>query len=855
MASQIKKKYIADDAIDGNKILLDVGQSIRQSDGSGGEVDVIQNLNDSVSAEESARIAGDNALQTSINNEAATRLEVDTKILDSVKKEVFFETEAQIMGVSPDEGVPVANPNDATDEGWFFDKSLPGAANKINWYFHYKSQAPVHLDENGLSVYFTSVVETGYIFLGVYTSPEGDGNDASSWYRSRLSLTYNNADVTLGQEYLFWAFNEPSADIRPELTRIELTPRVSSLQRGPAGAAFLADGTRLAEMLDRVAINTDSGDSATRVRVYDAGIQGEVYEKEIAFRIKDRVTLDEVMSLSLQKSSMDAQRSEYLKLYTDYLYGLNQAGISQEVTDRTNADSNLQGQIDNILSNTDPAALDSLSEVVTAFQNADSNLSGAITRLSTSLSGAVDTEVAARIAGDSALQTSIDNEESARIAGDNALQTSINNEAATRLEVDTKILDSIKKEVLFESEAQIMGVAPDETAPIANPNDASDEGWFFDKSLPESGNKINWYFHYKSQAPVHLDENGLSVYFTSVVENGYIFLGMYTSPEGDGNDASSWYRSRLVMTYDNAEVTLGQEYLFWAFNEPSADIRPELTRVELTINTGSSVGPAEAPLVADGTRISEMFDRIAINTDSADSATRVRVYDAGIQGEKYEKEISFRIKDRVTLDEVMSLSLQKSSMDAQRSEYLKLYTDYLYGLNQAGISQEVTDRTNADSNLQSQIDNILSNTDPAALDSLSEIVGAFQQADSDLSGAITSLSTSLSGAVDTEVAARIAGDSALQSQIDSIVAGSVSFAKESVTITQAMLDNEYVDLQALSRENSMVIFVGRLALIEGSDYSVSNQGGVSRITFLAPMLTPSEEALEVDQVLSIKYAV
>ena len=70
-----------------------------------------------------------------------------------------------------------------------------------------------------------------------------------------------------------------------------------------------------------------------------------------------------------------------------------------------------------------------------------------------------------------------------------------------------------------------------------------------------------------------------------------------------------------------------------------------------------------------------------------------------------------------------------------------------------------------------------------------------------------------------------------------------------------MLDNEYVDLQALSRENSMVIFVGRLALIEGSDYSVSNQGGVSRITFLAPMLTPSEEALEVDQVLSIKYAV
>lgn len=48
------------------------------------------------------------------------------------------------------------------------------------------------------------------------------------------------------------------------------------------------------------------------------------------------------------------------------------SALAQEITDRTNADTALQDQINDIISNTDPAALDSLTEIVTAFQNADS---------------------------------------------------------------------------------------------------------------------------------------------------------------------------------------------------------------------------------------------------------------------------------------------------------------------------------------------------------------------------------------------------------------------------------------------------------------------------------------------------
>jgi mRNA degradation ribonuclease J1/J2 len=48
MANQIQKKFIADDAIDGSKLLLEQNQTIRQKDGSGGEIDVLAQINESI---------------------------------------------------------------------------------------------------------------------------------------------------------------------------------------------------------------------------------------------------------------------------------------------------------------------------------------------------------------------------------------------------------------------------------------------------------------------------------------------------------------------------------------------------------------------------------------------------------------------------------------------------------------------------------------------------------------------------------------------------------------------------------------------------------------------------------------
>lgn len=56
--------------------------------------------------------------------------------------------------------------------------------------------------------------------------------------------------------------------------------------------------------------------------------------------------------------------------------------ISAETTRATNAEAALQQAINNILTNADVTALNSLAEIVAAFQDADSTINGAITTLS-----------------------------------------------------------------------------------------------------------------------------------------------------------------------------------------------------------------------------------------------------------------------------------------------------------------------------------------------------------------------------------------------------------------------------------------------------------------------------------------
>lgn len=113
--------------------------------------------------------------------------------------------------------------------------------------------------------------------------------------------------------------------------------------------------------------------------------------------------------------------------------------VSAEVAARIAGDVNLQNQVDAIMSNADPAALDSFTEVVSAFQTADGDLNQAISDLSAAAAAdrvAIRSEFAA---ADAALQGEIDAEETLRASEITRVEGLISAEETARLaEVDAE---------------------------------------------------------------------------------------------------------------------------------------------------------------------------------------------------------------------------------------------------------------------------------------------------------------------------------------------------------------------------------------------------------------------------------
>lgn len=88
----------------------------------------------------------------------------------------------------------------AGSEGWNFENN----SNKINWYYFYQvSGSPRQYTLGDLeSVYVKALSrhasETRIPFLTIYTVRENDGNDAASWYRSRLNYELEPSQVPSG---------------------------------------------------------------------------------------------------------------------------------------------------------------------------------------------------------------------------------------------------------------------------------------------------------------------------------------------------------------------------------------------------------------------------------------------------------------------------------------------------------------------------------------------------------------------------------------------------------------------------------------------------------------------------------
>lgn len=112
---------------------------------------------------------------------------------------------------------------------------------------------------------------------------------------------------------------------------------------------------------------------------------------------------------------------------------------------------------------------------------------------------------------------------------------------------------------------------------------------------------------------------------------------------------------------------------------------------------------------------------------------------------------------------------------------------------EGGLSSEITRATAAEAALGTRIDNVLSNVTPGTLDSLTEVVAAFEAADSNLNGAITSLANSASSDLAAETSARESADSALDSRLTS-AEGRLTSAEGDIDTLQSDLDTAEASL-------------------------------------------------------------
>lgn len=168
---------------------------------------------------------------------------------------------------------------------------------------------------------------------------------------------------------------------------------------------------------------------------------------------------------------------------------------------------------------------------------------------------------------------------------------------------------------------------------------------------------------------------------------------------------------------------------------------------------------------------------------------------------------------------------------------------------------------------------------PEALDTLKELADMLNDQDSAVSGLVSQISTVANdlsdldayaqdirgdldqeildrqSAVSAEASARESADNALDARIDALeTAPPAMIAHKMSPITVSSGELSFIDCEHEAKAMSLHVFVGRLAVHEGVDYTVSVVGGKTRITWAGSLVNPSGvESIELGDRVYISY--
>ena len=474
MANQLLKKFIGDNQVDGSKILLEQGQSLKVLDSTGAEVSLIE-----LGASDEVIVNGSQvSLKADLDQEIIDRAAGDASTLSSAEAytdgEIGTLSASVSASISAEEAARIAaDAATLASSESYTDGEITALETSVNASISAGDSATLasaqsYTDAEVLAEENARIAADQSLQSQI-DAISGGGSGSLSALQSELDATQVGAGL------------EPDGSWVPPVgsTIISSSDSIKeALQVLDVEAQNVADNGIFKNVA--AAINTTHtyqtggitlGEDSNGISASDRSIPGGNFDQSMGLGATelyfDDFSVDGYTSvkagfISLTESNVlsnpklpTAPEHVVVKAYVDA------------------ADANLQSQIDNVLSNVDGAALDSLTEIVSAFQAADASLNGAITALSTGLSADIDAEEAARIAADSALQGEIDAEEIARAAADTTLQNNINSEASARqsaddaLDVRVDVLESVtNKKQKFAMSNQQTSITLDH-APIA----------------------------------------------------------------------------------------------------------------------------------------------------------------------------------------------------------------------------------------------------------------------------------------------------------------------------------------------------------------------------------------------------
>jgi predicted nucleic acid-binding Zn-ribbon protein len=424
----------------------------------------------------------------------------------------------------------------------------------------------------------------------------------------------------------------------------------------------------------------------------------------------------------------------------------------------------VEGRVD-VIVGTSPETLDTLQEIVAAFEASDSDISALVS----SNTIAISNEATARSSADTTLQSNIDTEASTRATADATLTSGLAQELVDRAAGDTAVQAAAAVDATSKADAA--------EASAKSHAESKDELFIGDVSVDGTGGNTitDRIATAKSTAETHADT----------------IVAAETALRISGDTALSLRATNLEGRMDTAETDIDAN---------TSDIATETTArvsADTTLQgniDAEAVTRAAADTQHDADLLAEQTARIAADsaTDAslAQEVTRATGVEAGL---------------RTDVDtNTGSIATNAASINSEVARAIAAE-----GVLTTAVSDETAARIAADTAIQTDLDivegrvDFLVNAAPETLDTLVEIIGAYENADSDMQVVIDNNSSRLTAnessisTLNTEMDAVEARATTLESEMDAVEARATTLETE-----MDAAESEIDDLEAFVGEGT-----------------------------------------------------